>query len=94
MKISGRQIRAARALLGMSSETLAKSAELGIATIRRAEAVDDAPPITPANLSAIRSALERAGIEFTNGTGQGIRLVGVTLAEAPAPKSTKAKSRR
>ena len=63
--ITGPQIRAARALLGISAGDVAEKAGVGIATVRRAEATDDVPSITKANLSAIRRALEEAGVRFT-----------------------------
>jgi transcriptional regulator with XRE-family HTH domain len=74
-KITGAQIRAARALLRWTAEDLADSASVGLSTIRRAEAEDGVPSITAANLKLIRLALEGTGIEFIpeNGGGVGIR---------------------
>ena len=73
--ITGSQIRAARALVRWSVEELAKRANVGVMTIRRAEAVDDYPSMLPNNANAIRKALESAGVEFIaeNGGGPGIR---------------------
>jgi transcriptional regulator with XRE-family HTH domain len=73
-KISGPQIRAARALLRWSAEDLAKRTKLGIMTIRRAEAVDGPVPITAANADAIVRTLEAAGVEFIDGKAPGVRL--------------------
>lgn len=71
-------MRAARGLLRWSADDLARQAKLGVATIRRAEAVDDQPKATEANLAAIRAALEAAGVTFLdNGevaTGPGVAL--------------------
>lgn len=72
--IIGPQIRAARALLNWSAEELARKANLGVATVRRAEAADGAPSMTSANLAAIRRTLEAGGVEFTNGGQPGVRL--------------------
>jgi hypothetical protein len=72
--ITGAQMRAARGLIRWSADHLARAAKLGIATIRRAEAVDGELPITLANADAIRRALESAGVEFTNGGQPGVRL--------------------
>jgi len=74
--ITGAQIRAARALLRWSADDLAQKSRLGVATIRRAEAVDGAVGLTTANVSALRIALEDAGVEFipSNGGGPGVRL--------------------
>ncbi len=74
--ITGAQVRAARALLRWSADDLAARSQLGVATIRRAEAQDGPLPVTPANASAIRGAIEGAGVEFIpeNGGGAGVRL--------------------
>lgn len=60
----------------MSAQDLAGVASVGVATVRRAEAVDGVPSITTANLKAIRAALETAGVVFVdeNGEGPGVRL--------------------
>ena len=73
--INGAQIRAARGLLRWSAEDLAAAAELGISTVRRAEAENGSPSITTANLRAIQFALEAGGVEFIpeNGGGVGVR---------------------
>ncbi|MCJ2042958.1 transcriptional regulator [Methylobacterium sp. J-078] len=73
--LTGAQVRAARALLRWSAEELAESARLGVATIRRAELQDGPVTSTAANVRAIRSALEHAGLEFIpeNGGGAGVR---------------------
>lgn len=70
------QIRAARALLRWSAVDLADESSIGVATIRRAELNDGIPSMTTANDSAIRQALETAGIDFIdeNGGGAGVRL--------------------
>nr|WP_249142187.1 transcriptional regulator [Bradyrhizobium diazoefficiens] len=70
------QIRAARALLRWSAEELAQASALGSNTVRRAEVSQGATSLTAANDSAIRKALEDAGVEFIdeNGGGAGVRL--------------------
>jgi hypothetical protein len=62
--------------LKWSAQDLARHSSLGVNTIRRAEASDDATSLTTANDLAIRRALESAGIEFIdeNGGGPGLRL--------------------
>jgi transcriptional regulator with XRE-family HTH domain len=64
----------ARAALEWSIKDLAENAKVGPATVSRFER-SEAEPI-PATLSAIRSALEAAGVEFIaeNGSGPGVRL--------------------
>jgi|UniRef100_UPI0031018639 transcriptional regulator with XRE-family HTH domain len=73
--ITGAQIRAARGLVRWSADDLAAAAQIGISTVRRAEADNGSPPITIANLKAIQLALESAGVEFIpeNGGGAGVR---------------------
>jgi transcriptional regulator with XRE-family HTH domain len=72
--ITGGQIRAARAFLRWTADQLARKAQIGVATVRRAEFADDEPSITVANAAAIRQALEAAGVEFTNGDAPGVKL--------------------
>ena len=68
-------MRAARALLRWTALDLATASKVGVATIRRAEVVDGEIPVTLANESALRQALEAAGIVFVedNGGGEGVR---------------------
>ncbi len=70
------QIRAARALLRVPAEKLAEQSGVSLVTIRRAEALDGPVTMMPANLDAIRRALETAGVEFIeqNGGGPGVRM--------------------
>ena len=72
MKISGAQIKAARDLLKITQPELATATGVAERTIRRFETDEDLPK--PANLDKILGELERRGIEFTNGTGMGVRL--------------------
>ncbi|RZA26505.1 MAG: XRE family transcriptional regulator [Proteobacteria bacterium] len=76
MALTGAQIRMARGYLRWSTAELAKRASVGISTVKRAEAEEGVPPINAPNLSAIRTALEAAGVEFIaeNGGGAGVRL--------------------
>ena len=76
LKVSIRQIKAARALLGWSQEQLAANADVSIPTIKRLEAQDGPLGGRDDTSIKIRSALESAGIEFIdeNGGGPGVRL--------------------
>ena len=75
-KISGAQMRAARALLRWSAQHLANASKVGVATIRRVEVIDGEISATSANEAALRRALEVAGVDFIeqNGGGPGVRL--------------------
>jgi ribosome-binding protein aMBF1 (putative translation factor) len=67
-------MRAARAFLRWSADDLAKAANVGVATIRRAEAEDGVPNLLVNNMEAIRHALEKAGVEFINGDAPGVKV--------------------
>jgi transcriptional regulator with XRE-family HTH domain len=84
-KISGAQMRAARALLRWTALDLAEASKVGVATIRRVEVIDGEISATAANQAALRRALEHAGVEFIdeNGRGAGVRL------RKPSEKSPK-----
>ena len=85
MFLTGGQIRAARALLRFSAAELAEKAGVSLSTVQRAETVDGAVPMMRANMAAIRTALEAAGVEFLNGDGPGgVRMRGPAGAPAPA----------
>jgi hypothetical protein len=72
VEMTSAQCRAARALIDYNQADLASQASLGLSTVvdfersRRAVSIDA--------VAAIRSALEAAGVEFTNGDQPGVRL--------------------
>ncbi|WP_156798531.1 helix-turn-helix transcriptional regulator [Ahrensia sp. R2A130] len=72
--ITGRQSKAARALIGKSQSELSRLASVGTRTVMDFENGVRTP--LPATVSAIQAALEAAGIEFipANGGGAGVRL--------------------
>ncbi len=69
------QIRAARALVGMTQAEVAQSAGLSVPTVKRAEGAGVLSASNDA-ISAICKVLESAGVEFIaeNGGGAGVRL--------------------
>ena len=73
--ISAAQIRAARALVGMTQEQLAVATGLSGQTIKRMESLGTGRS-SAANVDAIQLALEAAGVQFIpeNGGGAGVRL--------------------
>jgi transcriptional regulator with XRE-family HTH domain len=74
LKVSVCQIKAARMLLDWSQDRLAEAADIGIATIKRLEAQDNGLGGRDDTVGKIVGALERAGVEFTNGGQPGVRL--------------------
>jgi transcriptional regulator with XRE-family HTH domain len=71
------QCRAARALLGWSTNSLADASNLGLATVRRFET---GTHVQPASIDAMQKALGNAGITFiaageaSRSGGGGVRL--------------------
>jgi len=74
LKVSIRQIKAARALLGWSQEDLATKSDVSLATVKRLEAADGPLGGRADTGLKLRRALEKAGIEFTDGNHPGVRL--------------------
>ncbi len=74
LKVSIRQIKAARELLAWSQDHLAKASGISLPTIKRLEAEEGNLRGRDETQEKIVSALEKAGIEFTNGDGLGVRL--------------------
>jgi transcriptional regulator with XRE-family HTH domain len=74
--ISAAQVRAARALLNINQEELAKIASVHVATIRRLETATGVRGAAD-TLWKLQQALESKGIEFIpeeSGRGPGVRL--------------------
>lgn len=78
--ITGRQIRAARALLGIDQRTLAERAGLSVPTIQRMEASDGTVGGMVESMTRVIAAIDAAGVEMINdgatsvGDGRGVRL--------------------
>ncbi|WP_454916520.1 transcriptional regulator [Xanthobacter sediminis] len=76
-KVSGRHIKAARAILGWTRTDLAARAGVSAATVKVVETdTDGLPALAPTRAQFVR-VLERAGIAFTTGSAPGVRLVPV-----------------
>ncbi len=75
MLITGNQLKAARALVGVDQAWVAKAANVAINTIRNMES-RAAEPITSGAVTVrnVQLALESAGVEFINGGQPGVRL--------------------
>ena len=73
--ITSGQIKAARALLGITATRLAQISEVAYTTVVRMESSDGVPSGQVKTLDAVQKALEQAGIEFigTPESGAGVR---------------------
>jgi transcriptional regulator with XRE-family HTH domain len=86
MKITGAQIRAARAFLRWTIADLATAADVGLSTIQEVEKIDGEPRVASTlqwrsdardeALTKMRSALEKAGITFLPESAHGVGLRG------------------
>ncbi|MBR2120462.1 MAG: helix-turn-helix domain-containing protein [Pseudomonadota bacterium] len=75
LKVSTRQVKAARALLNWSQQDLADEANVSIATVKRLESDDGDLKGREETARKLRAALQAAGIEFLEGSaGTGVRL--------------------
>jgi predicted transcriptional regulator len=76
LKVSIRQIKAARALVGWSQDDLADKSGVSSPTIKRLEAVDGELGGRADTGAALVAALQKAGVEFIaeNGGGAGVRM--------------------
>jgi predicted transcriptional regulator len=72
--ITGRHIRAARALLGWSQGELSKRSKVALRTVRRMEGFDGAVNARTETLNKVVAVLDKAGVEFLNGGKAGVRL--------------------
>lgn len=73
--ITSGQIKAARALLGITTTKLAEMSGVAFTTIIRIESSNGIPTVQVKTLNAVQKALEEAGIEFigTPESGAGVR---------------------
>jgi len=73
LSVTAAQLRAGRALLGLSQAEVAARVGISVPTMKRAEA-DSGIRVSAATTAVIRAALEAAGVEFTNGHEPGVKL--------------------
>ncbi|MEY9770721.1 helix-turn-helix transcriptional regulator [Sinorhizobium fredii] len=73
--IDASQMKAARALAGLTQEDVAKATGLSVQTIKRME-ITGTERSSAGNVQAVQKALESAGVVFIpeNGGGAGVRL--------------------
>jgi predicted transcriptional regulator len=72
--ITGRQLRAARALIGWEQVELARRSRVAVGTIRRMESFAGEIGSRTSTLSQVMATMEKAGIEFLNDGSPGVRL--------------------
>ena len=74
--ITSAQIRAARALLDWSRQTLSQNSGVGISALMRLETSSGIPSGNIKTFEAVQNSLEKAGIEFIGAPddGPGVRL--------------------
>lgn len=74
--ITSEQIRAARQLIRITADQLAKISGVGVATIRRFELMNGVPSGNARHVEVIQRALEEAGVEFVGSPDDrpGVRL--------------------
>lgn len=75
-RVTGRQLAAARTLVGKTQSEIAQTSGISIPTLKRMEASDGLVAGIPNNIKAVMAALEAAGVTFiaSNGEGPGVRL--------------------
>ena len=74
LAITSELIRAARALLRWEQRDLAQASGVSLTTIKRLETTPGTLAAHSSTVTALRGGLESAGIEFTNGSGPGVRI--------------------
>jgi ribosome-binding protein aMBF1 (putative translation factor) len=77
MATTGRQIAAARTLLGWTQARLSQESGVSPASVQRAERATGIPQMQTGSLFAMVRALEQAGIQFIDADesgGEGVRL--------------------
>ena len=72
--ITSEQVRAARALIRWEQRDLADTSKVSLPSIKRLETTPGPLAAQPRTVEAIRTALEAAGVQFTNGDQPGVKL--------------------
>jgi predicted transcriptional regulator len=79
--ITGAQMKAARALLGIDQKELAQLSGVSVPTIQRMEASDGVVRAVVDSLEKVVNAINEAGVELiqagarSDGAGRGVRLI-------------------
>jgi predicted transcriptional regulator len=84
--ITGRHIRAARALIGWAQNELSTKSKVALGTVRRMEGNDGPVNARTESLTRVVVTLEKAGVEFLDGDQPGVRM----RAVPPKPEPVRA----
>jgi hypothetical protein len=90
--LTSEQVRAARALLRWEQRDLAEASSVSLPSIKRLELRPGTIAAHASTLAALKNALERGGVEFTNGDQPGVRLTKAAAARTLAPPTSTAAS--
>jgi hypothetical protein len=89
--ITGRQVRAARALLNWKQEMLAEKALVALTALKRMES-ERGLPVHESTRDQVRRALETAGVLFIDSDrGRGVMLLN-DAAPQPVPRASRARA--
>jgi hypothetical protein len=89
--ITGRQVRAARALLNWKQEMLAEKALVALTALKRMES-ERGLPVHESTRDQVRRALETAGVLFIDSDrGRGVMLLN-EAASQPAPRASRVRA--
>src|SRR5580658_2979693 len=87
--LTGNQLRAARALVGVDQHYVAKAADVAVNTIRNMEARGFEPITSGAyTVQCVQDSLEALGVEFLNGKQPGIVLREIWGRSVPSREGT------
>lgn len=81
MHVTSEQIRAARALLRWEQKELAERSGVSLPSVKRLEQAPGPLAAHGKTIAALQGALERAGVDFTNGGSPGVRLRPIGVGE-------------
>ena len=84
-EITSELIRAARALLRWEQRHLSEASSVSLPTIKRLETKPGVLAAHHSTVTALKRALETAGVEFTNGDQPGVRLTKAAAARSAKP---------
>lgn len=76
ISLTGRHIRAARALIGWTQIELSRRSRVALGTVKRMEGFDGPVAARTDTLGKVAAVLQKAGVEFLNDDQPGVRIKG------------------